>query len=202
MKTNDLNQVKDSEPDSDSTTNQTKKSLKHTHLEWNEQLAENIIKQWLMKHSSYPVATFMFLEFFKGRKDNFSIDFDNEISDANLVRIGFMLGLDYKQMNIIFKRYRTRYNRKAPLSSNYCPKTKQQFFNGGTIVKDLQNTLKDLGYPYIYEAQSNEEKERDLSILIQDERIELNEIDRQKLQIENRINKLKILIEKIKESQG
>lgn len=198
MKTNDLNQVKDYEPDSDFTTNKAKKSLKHAYLEWNEQLAENIINKWLVKYSSFPVTPFIFLEFIKGRKDSISIHFKGTISDADLVRIGFMLGLDYKEMNIVFREYRIEKNRADRLCSNYCPKTKRQFLNGSQIVKDLQNLLRELCVPYIYTAQTKEEKIRDTEIMIDDTQRYLDEIMLQASIFKTKINKLQTLREKIK----
>jgi hypothetical protein len=181
-----------------------KQSLQPNWIEWTESLAGDLIEQWYRKYSSSPITKLLLYNFFIGKKEVINLDFNIKISDADLVRIGYMLGMDYAKMNKAFLKYRLRYGRGDKLNSNYRPKTKQSFMEGADLVKDLQEFLKLHSFPFIYSLQSSQEKVEYIDELIQDDELNLRgvdeqiaELEEQRNQVLNRIENLEKLKEKI-----
>lgn len=181
-----------------------KQSLQPNWIEWTESLAGDLIEQWYRKYSSSPITKLLLYNFFIGKKEVINLDFNIKISDADLVRIGYMLGMNYAKMNKAFLQYRLRYGRDGKLDSNYRPKTKQSFMDGADLVKDLQEFLILHNFPFIYSLQSSKEKEKYIEGIIQDRELNVRGYDEQIAELEaqrnqelNRIEYLNKLKEKI-----
>lgn len=181
-----------------------KQRLQPNWIEWTESLAGDLIEQWYRKYSSSPITKLLLYNFFIGKKEVINLDFNIKISDADLVRIGYMLGMDYAKMNKAFLQYRLRYGRDDKLSSNYRPKTKQSFMDGADLVKDLQEFLKLHNFPFIYSLQSSQEKVEYIEGIIDDYKLNIKgadeqiaELEKQKNQDLKRIENLEKLKEKI-----
>lgn len=170
---------KDINPQQETSTTKRKHSIKPNDIKWNLTLIEQVYEKWYRKYSSMPITKIIFENFLLNKRDSLNLDFNIKISNADLVRIGLMLGFDYNKMNKAFGQYRQRLGEKKALNCNYCPKSKESFMNGSQIVKDLQSILKENCVPYIYTDQTEEEKKSYLKSIGQDYQIKAQEINEQ-----------------------
>ena len=116
---------------------------------WDEALVKELYWGWLKKYSSGDISINRFYEFLKGENFECDIGFEDVINDANLIRIGFLLGLSYDRQNIVFKKYRNSHGRKKPLNNNLCPKNKDSFLGRDKRVRELSGILKRNGYGFV-----------------------------------------------------
>ena len=132
---------KDINPQQETNTTKHKRSIKPNNIKWTSALINDVFEKWYMKYSSTPITKIIFENFLLNKRESLNLDFNIKISNADLVRIGLMLGFDYNKMNKAFGQYRQRLGEKKALNCNYCPKSKESFINGSQIVKDLQSFL-------------------------------------------------------------
>lgn len=116
---------------------------------WHEALLKEVCEEWLKKYSSNDVEINVVSGFFKGEIKKCDIGFKDVISDADLIRIGFLLGLSYDRQNIVFKKYRNSQGRKKPLNNNLCPKNKESFLGRDERVEELSDILQKNGCGFV-----------------------------------------------------
>lgn len=126
-----------------------KERIMPNDIVWHEALLNELYWGWLKKYSSGDISINQFYEFLKGENFECDIGFEEVISDADLVRIGFLLGLSYDRQNIVFKKYRTSQGRKNRLNNNLCPKNKDSFLGSDKRVRELSGILKRNGYGFV-----------------------------------------------------
>lgn len=181
-----------------------KEELKPHTINWTVEFANKLYENFLKKYLEVEITGFLLYNFMTGRKDSIKLYFKPKLSKMELVRLGFMMGMTYDMMNIAFLEYRIGNNLKGRLNSTSCPKTKESFMNGGQIVKDLLNFLKENDYPFVYSLQSKQDKIAYIRNLIQDRNIniQIKEEEIRRLQSERdyeiaRRNGLEQMIESI-----
>lgn len=116
---------------------------------WHEALLNELYWGWLKKYSSGDISINQFYEFLKGENFECDIGFEEVISDADLIRIGFLLGLSYDRQNIVFKKYRNSQGRKNRLNNNLCPKNKESFLGSDERVDKLSEILQKNGCGFV-----------------------------------------------------
>lgn len=135
-------------------------SLLPNKVEWTEDLCVDIFYEWYKKFSDSKSDLNSFSSFLKGEINRFDFDFEDEISDADLIRIGFYLGFSYDKQNHAFGRYRRNLKRRDRLDSNRCPKGWQRFNNSKCkAVNVLKDLLTRHGQPFIPSYLSKQEQE-------------------------------------------
>ncbi len=155
-----------------------KEPLLPNPIEWTKELADKMCSQVLSKYLATPITGLLLYNFMTGQKESITLFFNTKFSNPELVRIGFIMGMNYDMMKVAFAEYRVRYNIKGKLNSTSCPKTKESFMNGGEVVKELLEFFKENDFPFIYSRQSKQNKisyiraiikDRDVNIQIMEE---------------------------------
>lgn len=152
---------------------------------WHEALLKEVCEEWLKKYSSSDVEINVVSGFFKGEIKKCDIGFKDVISDADLIRIGFLLGLDYDKQNIVFKKYRNSQGRKKRLNNNLCPKNKESFLGSDERVEELSDILQRNGCGFVVTNVSEDRKRK---------------LNSYKLEIEVKLDGLKAELEKGKKA--
>mgnify|MGYP003288151786 CR=1 FL=1 len=134
--------------------------LMPNNVEWTEELLDDTFYEWYKKHSDAKSDFNDFCLFLKGEIDRFDFEFEDNISDADLIRIGFYLGFSYKKQNIAFGKYRRYLKRNDRLDSNRCPKGWQRFNNSTQkVVNEIKHLLIRHGQAFIPSSISKIEQE-------------------------------------------
>lgn len=126
-----------------------KERIMPNDIVWYEALVNELYWGWLKKYSSGDISINQFYEFLKGENFECDIGFEEVISDADLIRIGFLLGLSYDKQNIVFKKYRNSQGRKNRLNNNLCPKNKESFLGSDERVDKLSEILQKNGCGFV-----------------------------------------------------
>ncbi len=161
-------------------------------VEWTEDLKLDFYYSWYRKFS-YSKSDFnSFSMFVDGEINRFDFEFDDDISDADLIRIGFYLGFSYEKQNHAFGRYRRNLKRKDRLDSNRCPKGWLRFNNSKCeAVNELKELLTRHGQPFIpssipvteqssYKERISLDMEREISLLQEELAFRLSALNRLK----------------------
>lgn len=152
---------------------------------WHEALLKEVCEEWLKTYSSNDVEINVVSGFFKGEISKCDIGFKDVISDADLIRIGFLLGLSYDRQNIVFKKYRNSQGRKNRLNNNLCPKNKESFLGSDERVEELSDILQKNGCGFV------------VTNVLEDRMRKLNSY---KLELEVKLDGLKAELEKMKKA--
>jgi hypothetical protein len=126
-----------------------KERIMPNDIVWHEALLKEVCEKWLRIYSSDDVEINVVSGFFKGEIEKCGIGFKDVISDADLIRIGFLLGLSYDKQNIVFKKYRNSQGRKNRLNNNLCPKNKESFLGSDERVDKLSEILQKNGCGFV-----------------------------------------------------
>jgi hypothetical protein len=197
MKTNTNTQEETPEPNG-------KNHLMPNPIKWTKELADKLLKDFLSKYLATPITGLLLYNFMTGQKESINLFFNIKLSKMDLVRLGFMMGMSYDMMNVAFAEYRIKYKLNGRLNSTSCPKTREAFMNGGQIVKELQDFLKENDYPFIYSLQPKQDKIRYIRNLIQDREINIQILEEEMRRLQAKIdyettrrNGLELMIESI-----
>lgn len=183
-----------------------KEPLLPNPIEWTKELADKMCSQVLSKYLATPITGLLLYNFMTGQKESITLFFNTKFSNPELVRIGFIMGMNYDMMKVAFAEYRVRYNIKGKLNSTSCPKTKESFMNGGEVVKELLEFFKENDFPFIYSRQSKQNKVNYFKNLISDRKANIEIIkDQMRIlteQLEYENARKKVLESKVEELEG
>lgn len=168
-------------------------------IEWSDELLQEVYEKWYEKYKDDGGNFYLFSEYFKGNKKNYSLTFKASHSDSNLIRIGCLLGLNREQQNKVFKAYRQRYKRYTNLNSSNVPKNFFAKEEDGKIYYDLLKVLENNNIFYINPFLSQKERKETIESIKNNYQSEIYskkyEIDKLKKEIEDYEKRIAILSE-------
>ncbi len=168
-------------------------------VEWTNELLKEVYEKWYLKYKdvAHPCNFYMFSEYFKGEKEDFSLFFNEYHSDSNLIRVGCLLGLSRNQQDNVFKNYRRRYNKTRNLNSSSLPKNFFAKEKGWEFYDDLLKLLEENDIFYINPFLSQEERKATIEKRKKKYQSEINSLEYQisisKKEIEYREKKITVL---------
>lgn len=130
-------------------------------IEWSKEVIKEVFYLWYCRFCKKrsEASLYEFSELLLGMETEFCFDFKDKYSDADLMRVGYFLGLNLQQQKKAFEPYRRANGKKSDLSSGLRPK-KDDFFKGSDIAQELRELLEKNGIFYLHPEETKEDIER------------------------------------------